>query len=81
VESTTRLIPEFYLLSIALLMDYHRDRIKGAIKRVVMHYRVSSNSYNINAQVTSNLKTVVKKQILNGMVCTGVDLCLRMEES
>jgi hypothetical protein len=41
-------------------MDYHHDRIKGATKRIVMHYRVSSNSYNINAQVTNNLKTVVK---------------------
>jgi hypothetical protein len=41
-------------------MDYHHDRIKGATKRVVMDSRVSPNSYNINAQVTSNLKTVVK---------------------
>jgi hypothetical protein len=41
-------------------MDYHHDKIKGAIKRVVMHSRVSSNSYNINAQVTNNLKTVIK---------------------
>jgi hypothetical protein len=41
-------------------MDYHHDRIKDATKRVVMHYRVSFNSYNINAQVTNNLKTIVK---------------------
>jgi hypothetical protein len=57
-------------------MDYHHDRIKGATKRVVMHSRVSSNSYNINAQVTSNLKTVVKQKILNGVICTSTCLCL-----
>jgi hypothetical protein len=43
-------------------MDYHHDRIKGATKRVVMHSRVSSNSYNINAQVINNLKAVVKRK-------------------
>jgi hypothetical protein len=46
-----------------------------------MHSRVSSNSYDINAQVTSNLKTVVKQKILNGVVCTGACLYLRTGES
>jgi hypothetical protein len=62
VEPTTQLLPEFYPLNIALLTDYHHDRIKAATKRVVMHSRVSSNYYNINAQVTNNLKTVVKQK-------------------
>jgi hypothetical protein len=82
VKPTTRVLPELYPLCIALLTDYHHDRIKGATKRVVVHSRVSLNSYNINAQVTSNLKRVVKRKILilNGVVYTGVCLCLRKEE-
>jgi hypothetical protein len=60
VEPATRLLSEFYLLSIALLTDYNHDMVKGATKRVVIHSRVSSNSYSINAQVTNNLKIVVK---------------------
>jgi hypothetical protein len=39
------------LLSIAILMDFHHDRIKDNLEKVVMHSRVSINSYNINAQV------------------------------
>jgi hypothetical protein len=66
---------------IALLTNYHHDRIKGATKWVLMHSRVSPNSYNINAQVTSNLKIVVKQKILNGVVCTSACLCLRTKES
>jgi hypothetical protein len=50
MEPATWLLPEFYPLSIALLMDYQHDRIKGPIKRVVMHSMVSINSYNVNAQ-------------------------------
>jgi hypothetical protein len=44
-----RLLPEFYPLSISLLMEFHHDRIKGATKRVVMQSRVSINAYNVNA--------------------------------
>jgi hypothetical protein len=62
-------------------MNFHHDRIKGAIKRVVMHSMVSSNSYSINAQVTNNLKIVVKQKILDGVVCTGACLCLIIDES
>jgi hypothetical protein len=32
-------------------MDYHHNRTKGDMDRVVMHSRVSLNSYIINAQV------------------------------
>jgi hypothetical protein len=81
VEPATRLLPEFYALSIALLMYYHHDRIKGATKRVAMHSKVSSNTYNINAQVTSNLKIDVKQKNLKEVVCTVACLCLRTEES
>jgi hypothetical protein len=49
VEHVARLLSEFYLLSIALLTDFDLDRIK-VTKKVVMHSRVSINSYNINAQ-------------------------------
>jgi hypothetical protein len=52
VEPATQLLSEVYTLSIALLMDYHHDRIKGAIERIVMHSRVSINAYNITAQAT-----------------------------
>jgi hypothetical protein len=31
-----------------------------------MHSRVSSNSYNINAQVNNNLKIVVKQKLYRG---------------
>jgi hypothetical protein len=39
------------LLSIAILTDLHHDSIKDDLERVVMHFRVSINSYNVNAQV------------------------------
>jgi hypothetical protein len=39
------------LLSIAILTDLHHNSIKDDLKRVVMHFRVSINSYNVNAQV------------------------------
>jgi hypothetical protein len=41
-----------------------------------MHSRVSFNSYNINAQVNKNLRTIVKQKILNGVVCTSACLSL-----
>jgi hypothetical protein len=50
VEPATQLLLEFYPLRIALLMDYHHDRIKGAIKWVVRHSSVSINAYNVSAQ-------------------------------
>jgi hypothetical protein len=52
VEPATRLLSWFYQLSIAVLMNYHHDWIKGDMERVVMYSRVSLNSYNINAQAT-----------------------------
>jgi hypothetical protein len=33
VELVTRLLPEFYPLTIALLMDFHHDRIKVIYQR------------------------------------------------
>jgi hypothetical protein len=41
-------------------MDYHHDRTKGDMERVVIHSRVSLNSYNINAQVNYNVMTIIK---------------------
>jgi hypothetical protein len=41
-------------------MDFHHDRIKGDMERVVMHSRVSLNSYNINAHVNYNMMIVIK---------------------
>jgi hypothetical protein len=58
VEFATRLLLEFYLLSIALLMDFPLDRIK--VYKGIMHSKVSFNSYNINAQVNNNLRTIIK---------------------
>jgi hypothetical protein len=58
-------------------MDFHHDRIKGDVERVVMHSRVSLKSYNVNAQVIHNLMTVIKVKTLNGAVCTSACLCLR----
>jgi hypothetical protein len=55
-------------------MDYHHDRIKGDMERVVMHYRVSLNSYNINAQGDYKAMIVIK-QNPNGVVCTSAYLC------
>jgi hypothetical protein len=47
----TRLLQWSYLLSKAILIDFHHDRIKDNLERVVMHSRVLINSYNVNAQV------------------------------
>jgi hypothetical protein len=74
VEPATRLLSWFYQLNIALLTDYHHDRIKGDMERVVMHYRVSLNSYNINAQGDYKAMIVIK-QNPNGVVCTSAYLC------
>jgi hypothetical protein len=60
VEPATRLLPWFYPLNIALLTNYHHDMIKGDMERVVMHSRVSLNSYNVNAQVNYNVMIVIK---------------------
>jgi hypothetical protein len=40
-----------YTKYIAVLMDYYDNRSKGDVERVVIDSSVSSNSYNINAQV------------------------------
>jgi hypothetical protein len=60
VEHATRLLPLVYILCIAILMDYHHDRVKGDMERVVMHSRVSLNSYNINAQVNYKVTAVIR---------------------
>jgi hypothetical protein len=59
VESVTQLLPELYLLNIALLTNFPPDRFM-VIYKGIMHSRVSFNSYNINAQVNNNLRTVIK---------------------
>jgi hypothetical protein len=61
VEHATQLLPKFYLLGIAILMDFHHDRIKVIYKRVVMHSRVSFNS-SINAHINYNIKVVIKRK-------------------
>jgi hypothetical protein len=43
-------------------MDFHHDRIKGDMERVVMQYRVSLNSNNVNAQVKYIVMTVIKQK-------------------
>jgi hypothetical protein len=62
VGSATRLLPSTYLLSIAVLTDYYYNRNKDDVERIVMHSRVSSNSYNINAQVKYQSQIVIKKK-------------------
>jgi hypothetical protein len=54
-------------------MNFHHDRIKVIYKRVVMHSRVSFNSYNINAKVNNNLKTVVKRKPYMGWYAPVLD--------
>jgi hypothetical protein len=48
---TTGLLMSTCLLSIAARTDYYYNRNKDEVERVVMHFRVSSNSYNVNAQI------------------------------
>jgi hypothetical protein len=60
VEPATQLLPCFYKLSIAVLMDFHHDNIKDDMERVVMQSRVSLNSYNVNAQVNYNIMIFIK---------------------
>jgi hypothetical protein len=62
MELATRLLPWFYQLSIALLTDFHHDRINGDIEHVVMNFRVLINSCNLNAQINYNLMTVIKQK-------------------
>jgi hypothetical protein len=45
---------------------FHHDRIKDDMERVIMHSRVSLNSYNINAQVNYKVTTVIKRKTLMG---------------
>jgi hypothetical protein len=53
------------LLSIAILMDFHHDRIEDTLERVIIYSRVSINSYNINAQAFK-VNTIIKVKILIG---------------
>jgi hypothetical protein len=50
-------------------MDFHHDRIKENLERVVMHYRVPLNFYNIIAQV-NKVNTIIK-QNPDGAACIG----------
>jgi hypothetical protein len=50
----------FYQISISLLTDFHHNRINGDMEQVIMHSRVSLNSYNINAQVNDKVITGTK---------------------
>jgi hypothetical protein len=50
----------FYKLSIAVLTDFHHDRIKVNVERVVTHSMVALNFYNVNAHVNYNIMTVIK---------------------
>jgi hypothetical protein len=43
-------------------MDFHHNWIKDDMERIVMHSRVSLNSYNVNAQVNYNVITVIKQK-------------------
>jgi hypothetical protein len=66
VEPATRLLPWFYQLSIALVTNFHHDKIKGDMERIIMHSRVSLNSYNINAQFNDKVITVIEQKTLMG---------------
>jgi hypothetical protein len=50
------------MLSILVLMDYYYNGNKDDEGRVVMHSRVSANSYNVNAQVNYKLVTIIKQK-------------------
>jgi hypothetical protein len=41
---------------------FHHDRIKDDIEWIIMHSRVSLNSYNINAQVNYKVIIVIKQK-------------------
>jgi hypothetical protein len=47
------------MLSIVVVTDYHHDRNHDDVERVVMHCRVSLNSYNVNAQVNYKVMTFI----------------------
>jgi hypothetical protein len=66
VEPTTRLLSWSCLLSIAILTDFHHDRINDNVERVVIISTVPLNSYNINAQVNLESKDGYKAKILMG---------------
>jgi hypothetical protein len=66
VEPITKPLPWSYVLSKAILVDFHHDGIKGNMKRVVMHTRVSLNSYNVNALVNYKVMTIIKWKTLMG---------------
>jgi hypothetical protein len=42
-------------------MDFHHDRVKDNMERIVMHSRISLNSYNVNTQVNYNVIIVIKQ--------------------
>jgi hypothetical protein len=54
VEPATQLLALVYILSIASLMNYHHDRHKNNVERVVTHSRVSLNSYNVMIVIKQN---------------------------
>jgi hypothetical protein len=62
VKLATRLLLWVYILSIAILKDYNHDRNKDDVERVLMHSRVSSNSYNIDAQVNCKVMIVIRQK-------------------
>jgi hypothetical protein len=51
----------------------------GYDKRVVMHSRVTLNSYNVNAQVETSTKDSYKAKTLMGKICSGA--CLAQKGS
>jgi hypothetical protein len=44
--------------------EYHHNRIKDDMGRIVIHSRVSINFYNVNAQDNYNLMTIIKSKTL-----------------
>jgi hypothetical protein len=55
-------LPSTCLLSIAVLTDYYYNRNKDDVERIVMHSMISSNSYNINAQVKYQPNILIKQE-------------------
>jgi hypothetical protein len=80
VGSTTCLLLSTYLLSIVVLTDHYYNRNKDDVERVVIHSRVSSNSYNVNAQVITTRDNYKAKSPKHGVICTDAYLCLRTKE-
>jgi hypothetical protein len=78
-EPTTRLLSRVYMLSIVVLMDYHHNRNKDDVERVVMHSRVTLNSYNVNAQVETSTKDSYKEKTLMEKICS--DACFAQKGS